>query len=340
MTTFWKMLALAAPLALGASGPGQEKLFGNWAVVCDNVKRCQATVLMPESWEGEEAPGLDLGREAGPVGAVTVTITPVGSAAGIIDILIDRRLMGSGVMRDGSVHLTGATAEGIARAIATGRVLTLKSRRTVLASISLTGSSAAMRYFDAEQGRAGGVTALVAKGPKSAATVPGGMPLPKVPAVRPGKGRAATLTPAQTDPLRKRAGCDDYQINEGLSVVFHRLDGRSTLVLIPCISGAYQASYAVFVATGGQIAPAPFDVLPQTGGDEAEAVPTLVDPEWDSAKGSLNSHAKGRGLGDCGVNQEWVWDGSRFRMIFFNGLDSCRLSGNWLTRYRATAVYK
>jgi len=48
--------ALLAAAATGA-GPGEEKLFGNWAVACDNVKRCEATVLMPESWDGDEAPG-------------------------------------------------------------------------------------------------------------------------------------------------------------------------------------------------------------------------------------------------------------------------------------------
>ena len=271
---------------------------------------------------------------------MTIAISPVGETPGLIDILIDRRLMGSGAMRDGSIHLTGATAEGLARAMANGRVLTLRARRRIIATISLGGSSAAMRYIDAEQGRAGGVTALVARGPKSAAAVPGAMAVPRVAAVRPGRGKPAALHADQIEPLRARAGCADYQVFEDMKPGFHRLDGHSTLVLIPCIGGAYQGSYAIFVATDGRVAPAPFDILPHDEGAEPAPVPWLVFPEWDPAEGSLHSVAKGRGLGDCGENQNWVWDGSRFRMTHYDGLQACRMSGSWLTHYRAEPVYK
>ena len=337
-----KMLALAMPLALAGPGPGAEKLFGNWAVVCDNVKRCEATVLMPGNWSGGTPPGLDFAREAGPAGAVTITVTPLTEAPGLIDILIDRRLMGSGVIRDHKVHLTGATAEGLARAMANGRVLTLKARRAVLATISLGGASAAMRYIDAEQGRGGGVTALVARGPKSAAAVPAAMAVPRVPAVRPGNGKArvTTLTPALADQLRTRADCGGYEVNERLSVIFHRLDGHSTLVLMPCITDTYQAVSAAFVATDGEWRAAQFDDMPGRGGAERPMVARLVDPEWNPAQGVLSSHAKGQGAGDCGIDRHWVWDGSRFRMTLSNGLEICRISGAWLTRYRAEPVYK
>jgi hypothetical protein len=112
------------------------------------------------------------------------------------------------------------------------------------------------------------------------------------------------------------------------------------LVLVPCLSGAYQGSSAIYVLKrGGQAEPAPFDFAPP-GIDPGHPVPTLAEAEWDEGEGSLNSHAKGRGLGDCGVNQSWVWDGTRFRMTFANGLDACRLSGSWLTRYRAQVVWR
>ncbi|MCW3846359.1 DUF1176 domain-containing protein [Sphingomonas sp. LB-2] len=335
---FWRMLALAASLMLTAAAPapGQEKLFGNWAVVCDNVKRCEATALMPESWSGDEAPGLDIARDAGPAGAVTVAISPIREVPGIIDILIDRHMVGSGTMRDGSIHLTGGTAEGIARAFATARQLTLRSHGKIIATISLTGSSAALRYIDAEQGRAGGVTALVARGPKSAVLVPAAAALPKVPAMRPGRGKAATLPAAQLTALRTQAGCDG-PMPEGWEPEFDRLDGRSTLLLLPCGMGAYQGWAAIYVLTDGKAVAAQFDFGIES---DRDPVPTLTEAEWDAGNGSLNSHAKGRGLGDCGISREWVWDGSRFRMTLFNGLDACRLSGNWMTRYRAQPVYK
>lgn len=337
----WKMFALAAPLTLGAAapgnGPGAEKLFGNWAVTCDNVKHCEATALMPAGWSGDNAPALDLTREAGPAGAVTVSLSPSAETYGIVDILIDRKLMSSGAIRDGTITLTGATAEGIARGMATGKQVTLRAHGKTIGTISLTGASAAMRYIDAEQGRAGGMTALVARGKVSAASVPAARPAPRIQAVKPGKGRAATLPAAEIAKLRTRAGCDDYQVLDGVEPVFQRLDGRATLVMIPCGSGAYQSSFALYVITDGKAAPAPFDIAPEESGG---GISMLIEPEWDPNGNALDSRAKGRGLGDCGRAQSWVWDGQRFRMTRFIALDPCRLSGNWLQRYRAEAVFK
>jgi hypothetical protein len=334
------MMVFAAALAL--AGPGAEKLFGDWAVSCDNVQRCEATVLMPESWSGDKAPGLDFSRDAGPGGTVTLSVSATGELHGIADLLIDGRMVGSGVLRDGSVSLTGGTAEGLARAMASGHALTMRLGRKTVATLSLRGAAAAMRYIDDKQGRVGGVTALVARGSRSATAVPGAAALPRVPAVRPGSGTAATLTNAQTEPLRKQAGCEEYDVLDGLKPEFYRLDRHATLVSIPCVSGAYQSSFVLFVVTDGRIAPAPFDIAPDADSDPAERTPLpwLTEAEWDPKTSTLGSHAKGRGLGDCGTNQSWVWDGTRFRMTYYNGLDQCRLSGNWLTRYRAASFFK
>lgn len=339
MIRLLKMAALAAPLALTAAapGPGQERQFGNWAVTCDNVKRCEATALMPANWHGDQAPALDLTREPGAAGQVTIALSPSAETYGIVDILIDRRLMSSGAIRDGTITLTGATAEGLARAMATGRQVTLRAHGKILGTLSLTGASAAMRYIDAEQGRAGGVTALVARGKASAAAVPAAKPLPRIQAVKPGKGRAAALPKSETDALRIKGGCEGYEVFDGLVPSFHRLDDRSTLALIPCSSGAYQSSYVLYVIAGGKVSPAPFDIPPAAG---FSAVPLLVEAEWDPAAAELDSRAKSRGLGDCGSAQSWVWDGQRFRMIRYIALDACRLSGNYLHRYRAEPVFK
>jgi hypothetical protein len=333
---------LFAPIAaaLALAGPGSEHVFGNWAVACDNVKRCEATMLMPESWSGEQAPGFDVAREAGPAGALTISISPVSKAGGVTDILIDRRLVGSGVLRDGTIRLSDATAEGLGRAMAGGHVLTLRQRSGTIATFSLAGASAALRYIDAEQGRSGTLTALVARGPKPAASVAGAQPLPRIAAIRPGRGKPAVLSKAQTAALRERAGCGEFDVSDTLAPAFYRLDAHSTLVAISCVSGAYQSSFALFVITDGRVAPAPFDYPPETDAEAKDAVPELAEPEWDPAAAALASHAKGRGLGDCGTDQSWVWDGARFRMTEYKALETCRLSGSWLTRYRAQPVFR
>lgn len=330
-------IILAALLALVPGGPGQEKAFGDWAVVCDNVKRCEATAMMPPGWSGDRAPGLDLSREPGAAGAVVIALSPNAETYGIVDILIDRKLMSSGPVRDGTITLTGASAEGLARAMVTGRQLTLRAHGKLLGTISLRGASAAMRHIDAEQGRVGGVTALVARGKDSAAAVPAAQRPPRIQAVKPGKGRAASLAKAETDALRVKAGCGEHQPLDGIEPAFHRLDGRATLMAIPCVSGAYQTSYVLYVIADGRVSPAPFDIAPE---ETWAAAPLLIEPEWDAATGTLDSRAKSRGLGDCGRAQSWVWDGKSFRMTRYIALDACRLSGNWLTRYRAEAAYR
>lgn len=332
------MMMILPAAALALAGPGEERAFGDWVVACDNVKRCEAILLMPIDWDGHAAPGFEIVREAGPAGALTMAISPVSKGDGVTDILIDRRLMGSGVLRDGTIRLNGATAEGIARAMTKGRVMTLRQRRGLLATLSLTGSSAALRHIDAEQGRAGTLSALVARGPRPTAAVPAALPVPRIQAVRPGKGRPATLPAARIDALRAQSGCDGDRVLDGVTTQFHRLDARSTLVAVPCVSGAHQNVYVLFVAVGERVERARFDVPPLQS-VETTAAPSVIEPEWDSA-GVLSSRARGSGLGDCGTSQKWVWDGARFRMTAYEAMETCRPSGRWLTRYRAEPVWK
>ncbi|MBO9713036.1 DUF1176 domain-containing protein [Sphingomonas sp.] len=332
------MLAMVLVLAEPGSGPGSERLFGNWAVACDNAKRCEATALMPEEWSGGgQAPKLDLGREAGPAGEVRLRLGWAAKYAGFVLVAIDGKKVHAGASGKDGLELRGPAAEAIARAMVKGRTLTVQDRSgRLLATVSLAGASATLRYVDAEQGRAGGTTAIVATGPKRAALVPAAAALPQVPAVRPPTGKGERLGDAAVRALGRRAGCEDGPSRPALAPQFHRLDARATLVAVPCGSGAYQSSWALFVLAEGRAVPAPFDIAPLG----EERVPMVIDPEWDAKAGSLATHAKGRGLGDCGFNQAWVWDGARFRMTLLEGLGTCRLSGGWLTRYRAEAVYR
>ena len=41
---------------------------------------------------------------------------------------------------------------------------------------------------------------------------------------------------------------------------------------------------------------------------------SLVSPSWNEGKRLLDTYAKGRGLGDCGVTSSFAWDGQRFRL--------------------------
>jgi hypothetical protein len=112
------------------------------------------------------------------------------------------------------------------------------------------------------------------------------------------------------------------------------LGGGKTLVLIPCGSGAYNYSTVPFVVEGGKAAVARFDRVP---GSSEVGLATLVNAGWDAAKAELGTYAKGRGIGDCGASETFVWDGAMFRLIELRAMGECRGSTNFLRLWKAEA---
>ena len=79
-----------------------------------------------------------------------------------------------------------------------------------------------------------------------------------------------------------------------------------------------------------------FESLP--GESAAEGIATLTNAGWDAKTAVLSSYDKGRGIGDCGAAQDYVWDGTMFRLVAARAMDECRGSVNWLTVWRAAPV--
>ena len=52
---------------------------------------------------------------------------------------------------------------------------------------------------------------------------------------------------------------------------------------------------------------------------------------------ALSTFGKGRGLGDCGTGEEWVWDGKAFRLALLKTMPHCKgiPIDDWPTLYRA-----
>ena len=61
---------------------------------------------------------------------------------------------------------------------------------------------------------------------------------------------------------------------------------------------------------------------------------------WDDKTHVLSSYFKGRGMGDCGGATEWVWDGTRFRVILQKAMGECQGAIAWIPYYRARVVTK
>ncbi|MHA6720150.1 DUF1176 domain-containing protein [Sphingomonas sp. RS6] len=324
------MMLLLLPAALAQTTPGPMASFGDWAVACDNVRRCAMTSLQPEGDMDGNALALTVERDPGPAGQVVVIVATHSDGSEAGDLAIDDTRLASGRGEQGEVRFAGADALRIARALANGARATFGNRG---AGVSLTGSSAALRFIDAEQGRAGGVTALVARGPKPAAAVPAPAPLPLVRGITPG-GKPSPLPRAALDRINRATGCGvEYDADRPQPAPeTAALGGGATLVLIPCGSGAYNALTAPYVLRGGKPVRAQLDF----GDRNPDGGPALlVNARWDAERGLLRTYALGRGIGDCGTAADYAWDGTRFRAIHVRSMGECRGSIEWLTIWRA-----
>lgn len=311
--------------------PGEQKTFRDWTVACDNVRTC----AMASLGTGADFPRvtIQVTRAAGPAGAVEIALaSPQDDVPAPAALAIDGRRFT--VAGDG---LSGPSAAALARALVEARAIeVLDGRGARIATVSPAGASAALRYIDAEQQRAGTVTAFVARGERPGAAILGAAALPRVRSVA-FSGTAATLPPALLAAMARTARCDPPL--PGQAPRAHALADGATLVLLPCSSGAYNEIDALFVVRDGKAEPAQVDApsgFEETGADSGTPVHSVINGDVDG--GVLTSYAKGRGLGDCGVRQSFVWDGTRLRLVEQQSMGECRGNPNYLTVWRARVV--
>jgi hypothetical protein len=105
----------------------------------------------------------------------------------------------------------------------------------------------------------------------------------------------------------------------------------------PCGNGAYNYfSSAYVVDERGRARPAPFD----HAAGNIEGFDSLVNAAWVAETRTLSTFGKGRGLGDCGTGQDYVWDGKRFRLVQQQAMPECRGSMDYIATWRATVRFK
>lgn len=307
----------AAPTADVTPAPGALKTFGDWAVGCDNGGRCSMASLLPEDGAGE-GPTIMLTREPGPTGGWS---TDAGVDGSTPRYSVDGRDL-------------GGDADRLATAMANGTALRLAGQK---GSVSLKGANAALRYIDATQGRAGTVTAVVAKSSAAAATVPAARPLPTVAAQR--LAPSDTTLPATVIATMNRIGqCAMGDGVDATPTIAKAADGK-LLVILPCSVGAYNVIGALFVVDGSRVTPARTDApagFDETGADSQTPVRSVVNGDFDGDR--LTSYAKGRGLGDCGLTQRFAWDGSRYRLTDQSEMRECRGNTATITTWRAATA--
>lgn len=320
---FMHRLAIAtiSLLPLDASSepprPGAVKLFKDWAVGCDNGLTCTMASLVPGVPENSWPP-------------VTVNLIRAPGAAGRFRMDVEGSDKSSpSIVVDGRDY--GTDAEVIAAAMARGKAAGVKGTGR---TISLAGASAALRYIDAMQGRSGTVTAVVAKGSGSASSVP---TAPAVPMLS-----ARTLVPIRSKldtsmlaAMRKIGGCEQPSDDLSLPPSVAKAGEGQRVVLLPCHSAPYNVGIAVFVLEGGKIRPAPFDApvgFEDPGDATANKVHEIVGGGIRDNR--VMSFTKGRGLGDCGVQQVFAWDGQNMRLTRQFEMPDCRGNGDFIQTWR------
>lgn len=316
-----------------APQPAQPRTFRDWAVACDNVKHCAMASLGPEAGDFP-AVTMEVTRAAGPAGRWEIALAARQNDAAIPAALVidGKRLPVTGD------RLSGAGAQAIVAAMVDGTSLEVRDAAgTAIGTISLAGASASLRYVDAAQGRAGGVTAAVATGSAPAAQVP---PPPGAPVITLPAPDAAPARPGaeQLARMERVARCRMPAGAEAKPAIA-AVGGGTTLVVLPCSAGAYNVISALFVIRDGQVSPALTDApagFDATGADSQTPVRSVVNGSFDG--GLLTSNAKGRGLGDCGVTQRFAWDGTKLRLVEQDAMIECRGNPDFLRTWHARVV--
>jgi hypothetical protein len=337
-------LVLAVGLA-GAAGAQEVKHFKTWIAACDNRRTCAAYGFADDA---ADRPGyIRLSRAAGPNAAPRVTLQALdlngddkpglkwrvlvdGVAAPGLAVL-DTRTNDSGPRAD----LGAAQAQALIAALRNGKTLTLAGGKAPTA-ISLSGAAASLLWIDDRQGRVGTATALAARGAKPAAAVPAAPPAPTVRAAAPAsQARLPTRLPAALAANPAMSDCDTGDQRPEPFVV--RLGRGQVFWGAACSEGAYNILYKTFIAdeAGGhaRLIRLPLAIA-SAEGDATE----VMNLGYDAKTGIVSSFAKARGLGDCGEQTRWVWDGRAFRVLDDSAMPDCHgvTADDWPSLYHAT----
>lgn len=321
--------------------PGTIETYRDWTIGCDNAGRCEALSLMPAAGEWRDPLStIGVTRDGGPNAEPEIWAHFEGKGKQTVTLSIDGRAIAQAQAIDGEVKLTGRDASAPALAIGRGQRMEMRVGGKLVGQPSLSGSGAALRYMDAQQGRAGTTTALIATGPLGASAVKGAPIRPIVRRVRaPNRAAPAAMWREELASIGKLTNCAD-EMKEADAPQQYRLSDTETLVLVPCGSGAYNFTSVPLIATGTAgrrtLRFATFDFQP--GWSEDAKHPLLVNAGWTAETSRLDSYAKARGIGDCGGSESYVWDGTRFRLVEASAMGECRGAPRWIRTWTAQVV--
>jgi hypothetical protein len=298
------VLALLCAGAAHAQLRGPEP-YGKWWTTCDNTKAC---AVYGTGGDDGVAVTVMVRRGPAPQDPVRISLIADGPRAPTSGadwrLTIDGRPAGVARARSGQVMI--ADLPPVEAAILIGRMI--EGRELQLEGggggrLGLAGADAALRRMDQEQGRAGGVTALAARGSIPANAVP---PAPRAPVIEVGALPAQVGLPSDS-PLGRldRRRCQNGREPMGTPQVY-RLGDDALLWLVPCgRADRGQALVLLSDGRGDQLRPA------LGGHGKGESVEARFDPR----QAMLTAYESSYGLTDCGRGVDYVWTGGEFRIV-------------------------
>lgn len=304
-----------APSPTDGAQPAVRR-FRDWIAVCDNGARCVALTGAgaDDGWvKVEIGPGPDARPEV---------------RYGAVDFSSGEQAAGPQLAVDGKTVPADADAVG---ALGQGRRATITAFGRAR-PISLSGAAAAFLWIDERQGRLGTTTALIRRGDAPASTVPAGPARARIRAVPlPGQTARRRDLPAALTALEAVKECE-FEGPDSRAEVWN-VGTDSMLWIVPCWRGAYNVGSRLYVT--GPDGATPHSLGLPRGRDEP--TPFVVNGDFDPETGELVGFNKGRGVGDCGYAQTWVWTGRGFALKREAGIEECwgLLADEWPVIYEA-----
>ncbi len=321
--------AAGSPGGSRAQPASDQQKFRDWLAVCDNIGTCHAFGPASEG-TGWVRISMAAGPDAKPGVAVGFWPSTIDGMVNPVTVTVDgasfqaRTETGEDAAPAAVVALDRAAA--LVDAMARGSAMSLTSGGETI-PISLTGAAASLLWIDEHQGRLDTVTALMRKGSRPASAVPAAPAAPRVepaPAVSQtgyGDQEGQTL-PAGVEAVPAVVQCRaETAFNPDLQKVISsaRLDANTILWSVPCGAGAYNFANAYFTTTPNGMVPRRV-TFPRASG-EPETL--LVNAAYDPATRVIDAFNKGRGLGDCGLADSWVWTGRGFVLKSSSEMSEC-----------------
>lgn len=335
-------LFASALLATAPASASDFKSFKDWYAACDNLRNCSAYGFNAEGYGAYLRIERD-GAANAPI-KITLSVDPAGAAS--YRVAFDPPLPGlpegalPGEEGEGNdyrrtVLAEGAPAQALIDSIRKAKsiVVTLqpaagKKLDAPTAKVSMSGAAAALLWIDDQQKRIDTVTAMVKRGEKPATAIPAQPKAPVIVAAKPTTEKPPAKQPAGLA-AKGRALCGESDPKSKMEEMY-ALGGGQVLYEFSCPenSGAYnfQSVYMVGPANNPQAARALSFKWPVKVGDLEHDEPQngLMNAGFNDETMTMTSFNKGRGIGDCGTEEEWVWDGKAFRLAQIRLMSECK----------------